>query len=137
MLHDASRSAVIAAERELAAAHPTLDRAVLDRLLHRDYVIIQPDGSIETKAEIIESFATGDRRWDMAAVDQLDLRLYAGAAVVVGRWRAAGRNGDVRFDYAARFLSLWMNEDGRWQNVAYQSTEIPVEGAAPRRGTWS
>lgn len=127
MIRIRDQQAIIAAERELAAAHLTLDRAVLDRLLHRDYVIIQPDGSIETKAEIIDSFATGNRRWDMAAVDQLDLRLSAGAAVAVGRWRAAGQNGDAHFDYAARFLSLWMNEDGRWQNVAYQSTEIPVE----------
>lgn len=119
------REAIVAAERELAAAHLTLDLAALDRLFHRDYVIVQPDGTTETKAAVLASFAAGERHWDMAAVDQLDVRRYGDAAVVIGRWRATGRNRQVPFDYAARFLSLWVNEDGQWQNVAYQSTEIP------------
>ncbi|MDQ3693343.1 MAG: nuclear transport factor 2 family protein [Chloroflexota bacterium] len=117
--------AVADAERELAAAHLTLDLAVLDRLFHHDYVIVQSDGGTETKAEILASFQTGERRWDLAEVDQLDIRDYGAAAVVIGRWRATGHNRQTPFDYAARFLSLWVKDDSRWQNVAYQSTEIP------------
>lgn len=123
--HADDRQAIIAAERELAAAHLTLDLAVLDRLFHRDYVIVQPDGTTETKVEALASFAAGERHWDAAEVDQLDVRRYGDTAVVIGRWRACGHNRQLPFDYAARFLSIWINEDGRWQNVAYQSTEIP------------
>lgn len=128
----ADNRAIIAAERDLAAAHVTLNLAALDRLFHRDYVIVQPNGTTETKAEVLASFAAGERHWDTAEVDQPDVRRYGDAAVVVGRWRATGRNRQVSFNYAARFLSFWVNEDGRWQNVAYQSTEIPFERDTPK-----
>jgi hypothetical protein len=37
-------------------------------------------------------------------------------------------NRGVRFDYRARFLSVYMRRDGRWQMVAEQSTEIQPAG---------
>lgn len=120
------RRVIADAERALAAAHIALDLDTLDRLLHPDYINLQPDGGSETKAQVLASFQTGARHWDMAEVDQLDIRVFGNCAVVVGRWRAAGRNGAVHFDYAARFLSIWVNDEGRWRNVAYQATEAPL-----------
>ena len=101
-----------------------LDIAALDRLFHRDYRVVQPGGSIEGKAEILASFRNGMRFWRRAEVDELDIHIVGQSAIVIGRWHALGRNGAVDFDHAARFLSVWIHEDGRWQNVAYQSTEI-------------
>jgi hypothetical protein len=118
--------AVAQAERALAEAHLSLDLGVFDQLLHKDYIIIRPGGGAENKAETLASFREGARHWDKALVDQLDIRLYDGTAVVTGRWNASGRNGAASFDYQARFLSVWVREDGSWQNVAYQSTEIPA-----------
>ena len=118
--------AIVEAERALVAAHRTLDLATLDRLLHPDYVILQPDGTTECKAQVLASFESGERHWDLAEVDQLEVRFHGQCAVVVGRWRARGRNGPHQFDYAARFLSVWVNGAGNWRNVAYQATEIPL-----------
>jgi hypothetical protein len=115
---------VLQAELRLAEAHLALDLERIDSLLHRDYVIIQPGGKIETKAEVLASYQTDTRRWARAQSDQMDIRLYENMAVVVGRWRAAGHHGEKRFNYEARFLSIWLKQDGRWQNIAYQSTEI-------------
>lgn len=114
------------AEHMLAAAHLNLDRGldVIDRLLHPDYVIVQPGGAVETKADTLASYRGGTRHWNRAAVDQLEVRSYGHTIVAIGRWRAAGRNGAERFDYQARFLSIWARHEGRWQNIAYQSTEI-------------
>ncbi|WP_158231347.1 nuclear transport factor 2 family protein [Bradyrhizobium sp. C9] len=93
--------AVAAAERALAAAHLTLDLDVINRLIHPDYVIVQPGGAIETKADVLASYRSGTRHWDSARVDELDIRLYQETAVVVGRWLASGRNGPASFDYQA------------------------------------
>ncbi|MEM7530996.1 MAG: nuclear transport factor 2 family protein [Chloroflexota bacterium] len=116
--------AVIDGERQLAAAHLTLDLQIIDELLHPDYVIVQPGGEIESKQAVLASYQTGDRVWHSAKVDDLDVRVYGNMAMVVGHWQASGRNGSVQFDYEARFLSVWVNELGRWQNVGYQATEI-------------
>ena len=119
-----AETAVIAAERALADAHLRLDLAAFDRLLHPDYVIIQPGGRVEDKATTLASLRSSRRHWDVARSDAFDVRLYGDTAVVVGRWRAKGVNAGTPFDYAARFLSIWVKEGGRWRNVAVQSTDI-------------
>ncbi len=120
-------NAVVQAEHQLAAAHLQLDLKTIEYLLHPNYVIIQPGGKVETKTEVIASYNTGTRHWDTALVDQLDIRLYGDTAIVVGRWQASGQHGMERFDYAARFLSIWVKQVGRWQNIGYQATEIERE----------
>jgi hypothetical protein len=116
--------AVAQAERDLAEAHLKLDLITIDQLFHSDYTIIQPGGKVESKDEVLASYRTGTRRWDSAKADELDVRIYGNTGVVVGRWTASGQNGSERFDYSARFLSTWIKQDGRWQNVTSQSTEI-------------
>ena len=116
--------AVMLAEQTLAVAHVQLDLKQIDHLLHPDYVIIQPGGRTESKQQVLDSYRSGDRHWDAACSDQLDVRIYGESAVVVGRWTANGRNGSEIFDYSARFLSIWVKEDGRWWNVASQSAEL-------------
>ena len=116
--------AVAQAEYELAEAHIRLDLETIGRLLHPEYVIMQPGGQIETKEAVLAAYRTGNRRWDMAVSDELEVRLYGDAARVVGRWTAAGQNNRQHFDYKARFISFWVKEDDRWQNIAYQSTEL-------------
>lgn len=116
-------AAVIEAEQRLAAAHLILDLATIDRMLHPDYVLIQPGGRQETKAQTLASLQRDNRHWEVAASDELDVRLYGDTAVVTGRWRGRGQNGEVAFDYRARFLSIWVREAGEWRNVAYMATE--------------
>ena len=115
---------VVEAEKRLARAHLSLDLDIISILLHSDYVIMQPDGTMETRADVLASYQSGDRHWDSAQVDELQVRIYGETAVTTGRWRASGQNAGRPFDYAARFLSVWVKEDGRWQNVTYQSVEI-------------
>lgn len=117
--------AVALAEHELAEAHLHLNLATIDQLFHPDYIIIQPGGKVESKDEVLASYQTGTRRWDSAKSDELDVRIYGNTAVVVGRWTASGQNQSEHFDYSARFLTVWVKQDGCWQNVASQSTEIP------------
>lgn len=119
--------AVMQAERDLAEAHLRLDLARFDQLLHLDYVILQPGGRVEGKAEMLASLQTGNRSWDIARSDEMEVQVFGGTAVVVGRWRGKGQNGETPFDYSARFLSVWVFEDGLWRNVAAQSTDLESE----------
>lgn len=118
------RAALIQAEQALATAHLTRDLATIDWLLHPTYVIVQPGGAHENKAQTLASLTTGDRHWELAESDEMEVRLYGDTAVVTGRWRGRGRNGAQHFDYQARFLSTWVREDGEWRNVAYMAMEV-------------
>ncbi len=118
------RSEVLAAEHAWMKAHRDLDLAQIEALMHPDYTRIQPDGAVWDKARTLDSYRSGKRQWDKVAIDQLDIRIYGHAAVVIGRWQAKGVNTGKAFDYAARYTSLWVYEQGRWQMVTDQSTEI-------------
>ena len=115
---------VLRSEEALAKAHLKLDLEALERLLHPDYVIIQPGGVIEGKEETMASLRAGGRFWEIAQNADMVVRLYGNTAVVTGRWRGKGINNGEPFDYSARFLSVWTRESGVWLNVASQSTHM-------------
>lgn len=115
---------IINAEQELAKAHLTMDLTTMDILLHKDYIIAQPGGRIETKEDVLESYKTGSRHWDKAQTDELEVKLYGDMARVLGFWKAAGANNGIPFDYQARFISIWIKENGSWKNISYASSII-------------
>lgn len=123
------RRRVLAAEQQLASAHASHDLRRIATLLHDDYRILQPNGTVETKAEVLASYADDDRYWDLAEVTDLTVVVHGTVAQVVGIWRATGSNDGIAFDYRARFLSVWLKEGDEWRNIAYSSAELPFEGA--------
>lgn len=123
------RKRVLEAEQQLASAHATHDLRRIAMLLHDDYRILQPNGTIETKADVLASYADDDRYWDRAEVANLTVTLHGPVAQVVGLWRASGSNAGTAFDYRARFLSTWLKEGDEWRNLSYTSVELPPEGA--------
>lgn len=115
---------VLAAERAWAEAHRDLDLDQLANWMADDYTHILSDGSVVGKEADLASYRSGQRRWDFAESDQYHVRIYGETAVLIGRWRARGTNAGQPFDYAARFTSVYVRRDGRWQMVAAQSTPI-------------
>lgn len=112
------------AEKNLARAHLSMDIDVIDNLLHKDYVIVQPGGKLETKEDVLASYKSGNRHWKSAEVSELDMKLYVNVARVVGIWRASGMNNGESFNYQARFISIWIKEESNWKNISYSSSEI-------------
>jgi ketosteroid isomerase-like protein len=121
------KAQVLQAERDWLNAHLEMDLDLLDRLMHPEYTRIQPDGSVWNRSQTLASYQSGQRQWDSASIDELDIRIYGQTAVVTGRWQASGENFDSRFDYAARYVSVWCWTEERWQMVSDQSTEIARE----------
>jgi Domain of unknown function (DUF4440) len=76
------------------------------------------------KQQVLASFESGSRSWQRANSDQYDIRIYGNAAVVFGRWRAAGINECKAFDYTARYAAVWVYRNSRWEIVSDQSTEV-------------
>ena len=115
---------IIALEEQLAAAHLTLDLNIIAGLLHDDYLIMQPDGTTETKQDVLNSYASGERHWRAANVSEVQVSVYGKMARAVGVWSAQGTNRGQPFDYRARFVSIWIDGGQGWQNIAYFSVEI-------------
>ena len=122
---------VLDAEREWLRAHQQLDLSALDGLMAPDFAQIDAGGRVVGREEVLASFRRGERAWDEAHSDEHSVRLYGeddDVAVVVGRWRARGTNAGRSFDYASRYVAVWVRRDGAgWRMVSDQAT--PIEQA--------
>jgi ketosteroid isomerase-like protein len=116
---------VIATERSWVKAHFELDLDTLASILSDSYRQIQADGSVIGKEALLESYRSGDRKWEVAESDEYDVRLYGETAVLMGRWRGVGENAGERFDYWARFLAVYALEEGSWKLVA--DVSVPLD----------
>ena len=92
--------------------------------MDEDYEQVQSDGSVQTKAEVLATFGGDERHWQVARSDEHHLRLYGDVALLRGRWRGKGVNHGEAFDYAARFVSVYVKRPEGWRMVSDQSTPI-------------
>jgi ketosteroid isomerase-like protein len=115
---------VIEAERRWVQAHRDLDIVTLESMLAEEYVQIRPDGSLVGKTAVLESYRSGNRRWDQADSDQYRVSLFGDVAILVGRWVGRGVNEGEPFDYTARFMTVYVKRDAKWLLVAEQSTPL-------------
>lgn len=115
---------VLAVERAWTEAHLHGNFAVLKQIMADDYLRIDTDGSVRNKAAVLAAYQPEDRHWEYAQGDEYDVRIYGDTAIVVGRWTARGVNNGAAFDYAARFLTVYVRRNGSWQMLAEQSTPI-------------
>jgi ketosteroid isomerase-like protein len=122
--NDSLIAEVLAVEAAWTDAHRITDKAAIERLMHPNYTIINPQGCVVRREEALASYVPGQRQWDFAESTEHEVSIYSDTAVVIGRWRSRGVNNGEAFDYAARYVSVWVKEDGRWQMVSDQSTPI-------------
>lgn len=115
---------VMAAEQAWVQAHLDLDLDSLARIMGDEYLAVDADGQLVDKQQTLASYGSGQRQWDVARGDEYIVKVFGHTAVVFGRWRGVGTNHGQRFDYTARFVSVYVKRDGRWQMVSAQSTPI-------------
>ncbi len=115
---------VMQVERAWTDAHQRGDFEIIARLMADDYLKIESDGALSDRASTLSKYKPETRHWDKAQGDEYLVRVYGDVALVFGRWSARGVNNGEHFDYAARFLSVYVKRNGEWMMVAEQATEI-------------
>lgn len=119
-------AAVLQAEAAWSRAFREGDWDTLAEMMAPEYIQIGADGRLSDRKAFLASLQGEQRRWQVAESDQLDVRLYGDAALLLGRWRGVGFNHGQAFDYQARFACLYVWREGRWLVAYEQSSEIPA-----------
>ena len=116
---------VLAIQAERFRAIVDADVEALDRILATDLVYTHSHGGVDSKADFLQSLASG-------AVDYLELtaseplvRVYQATAVVNGDVDLRVEAGGQQHQLSMRFTEVYVYDDKRWQLVAWQSTQIP------------
>jgi ketosteroid isomerase-like protein len=96
-----------------------------DRLLADNWVNINVDGSITTKAKLFELLKGGSFKIMSIDNNEVMVRVYGDAAVVTGRstTQRAGQ-GDEIVTRHVRFTRVYAKQQGRWRVVSAHNTLI-------------
>lgn len=91
-----------------------------------EWLSVQPDGSDARLDGYYSRFRDGRiAGWaESFELPELDIRVYCGAAIVVGRGEIRPRGAtDPSQTIRVRYLNVWRKQDGRWVFAAQQYTQ--------------
>lgn len=119
-------AAVLNAERDRCHAVGARDWGTIERLLSDGFTYTHLNGITEDKATHIQGLKE-KLNW-MERENPPDVRLYGNVAILTGNLvRHFEPRGDRRIRREMVTLQVWVNENGNWQLVAHQGTELHAD----------
>jgi len=117
--HEVARLADAWATAELRA-----DTAFLEKTLADDFIGVGPLGFMLTKPEWLARHQSGDLTYDSLELDEVTVRMYGEAAVVIGRQvqSAAYRGNSIKAEL--RTTLVLVNQQGQWRLASLHLSPI-------------
>jgi uncharacterized protein (TIGR02246 family) len=121
---DAIREATKANDAWLAAL-VSGDADAIDRLLTPDFTYVHSSGTLDTREFLVDAFRSGRRKYTQYSADAIESRAYPGTVVIngVSHIRLSPRGEEIKIE--ARFIAVWVDQDGAWKMAAWHSTRLP------------
>jgi hypothetical protein len=117
---------VLGAEHARTSALVKGDVATLDKLLADDLTYVHATGKVDTKASFLEGIRSGSLHYLAWDPKELHVRLIGDTAVLTGKYAVRAVDKRVQQDplnVNVIVLSVYAKRDGRWQQVAWQTTK--------------
>ncbi len=101
------------------------DVAATERLLADNWINVNADGSVTTKAKLLELLKAGSFTIQSIENDEVIMRVFGDAAVVTGRstTKRSGEGGEI-LTRQVRFTRVYAKNHGRWLVVSAHNTPI-------------
>jgi ketosteroid isomerase-like protein len=118
------QSKIIALEKAWNQAYKLKDTKSLDGLLDNAIMLVNDDGTIQTKAEFLGSVRSASPQEQQVAPESMSVRVFGNAAIVTGVFRAKGVEGGKPYLRRERFVDTWIYKGGKWVCVATDATPV-------------
>ena len=117
-------SKIIALEKAWNQAYKAGDRRALDTILDNDIVLINDDGTVQSKAEFLASVTASNSQEQQVAPESMSVHMFGNAAIATGVFRAKGVEGGKPYVRRERFVDTWVFKGGKWTCVATNATPV-------------
>jgi ketosteroid isomerase-like protein len=117
-----------AIEQQWLDAYMKSDPAFIKNLEADDYTIVEPDGTVSTKADDVKSVT--DKKFVLKSATMSDYKcrmLGDNYAVVTAALKMSGSDDGEEFSGDFRALDVFEKKDGKWMAVSSQLTKIQKE----------
>ncbi len=111
-------------EMDRAAAVVKGDWAKLEKETADDYTLINTNGQMTNKKQMVEGFKSGQNKLTVDDISDMTVRVYDDVAVVTGKADVKGMMGGKDVTGQAVFTRVYVKAGGHWQAVALQQTRV-------------
>ena len=118
---------ILALENAWNQAELQHDPAALELILTDDFVITEPDGTLQTKREHMTATKDVSYHYDVLVSEGIRIKAYGTVAVVTGTYHEKGSSKGTHFDRRGRFTDTWIRLGGTWRCAASHNS-LPVKG---------
>lgn len=136
----ANSAAIDADIRKLMADAATAlaknDAAAMDKIYADNYVLVNLDGSVQTRAERLDSLRSGETKYDSFAYDEISVRSNpeGTGAIAIARATIKGINKGKPVDGTIRVTQVYRKTADGWKQVSAQATPITADAAPAKAG---
>ena len=109
-------------ENQLVAAWVAGDSSVHERVLAEDWTVIDAQGRIRSKDQVLEEMFRPGERDISGRIDEVKVRPYGDWAIVTGKTHVEGRYEGNDIKVTLRFMDVFRRTEGKWHVVASQAT---------------
>ena len=124
-LDDTASKEVLAVEIARTTALDNSDVAALEKILADDLTYVHASGKVDTKASLLGAIRSGEVHYISWTAKKLNVRVIGDSAVLDGEYLVRVTDKRVKpdpFDVNIFILGVYARRDGRWQQIAWQST---------------
>ena len=115
---------IVALEKLWNQAYKSGDAKALDSILDDSIVLINDDGSIQTKKEFLASVKATNAQEQQVSPEALKVRVHGDVAIATGVMRAQGKERGKDYVRPERFVDTWLHKNGAWVCIATDATPI-------------
>jgi ketosteroid isomerase-like protein len=124
----ATKSRIVALEQLWNQAYKAGDMKALDSLLDNAIVLVNDDGSVQTKAEFLasvkESLAQPSSQQQQVEPEAFVVHVYGTTAIATGVMKVKGVEAGKAYTRRERFVDTWVNKSGTWVCVGTDATPV-------------
>jgi ketosteroid isomerase-like protein len=101
------------------------DVATVNRLLADDYLGINPNGTLETKADALALRRSGTTKISSMDPINMKVRVYGDTAVVTSQVQVEGHDGERDVSGRYHYTRVYSHRSGEWKVVSFEASRIP------------
>ena len=113
-----------ATQEALARAQLERDVVGMRRMIHDDFLGIDPSGTPLTKDQIVDTYGSGLFVLQTLVMEEQLVRVLGDTGVVTASSTMRGRTPDGEFEQRYRFTDVYVREDGEWRLFASHMTPL-------------